>query len=328
MSDTISICPPLLVRFSNKSTAAYSYRWDFGSGGSPVIVTNPVSTFSNPGVFTVTMVATDIYGCTDTATGQVRVLGYSGAFSYTPLNGCVPMQVNFTTPLNNIPQITWDFGDGVTSTGASTTATHTYLSARAYLPKVIFSDGATCASSSFGLDTIYADKIDADFNWSVPCVGTAFTLRDSSTAVYTAPGAWFWLFGGTTDTATGSPTSYTFPTPGNHSVTMIVGNATGCRDTLTQNVFVNDLPVINVTKDTGVCPGDRVDLQAGGAIRYTWSPAPDSMRNCPVCDIASCILMRQPPAFLPSIPLPEQTPMAASIEIVRRFSSSSKQRPP
>jgi PKD repeat protein len=84
-----------------------------------------VSTYNNPGIFNISLVAKDQYGCTDTATAQVRVLGYNGAFSYTPLAGCAPMQVSFTTPLTGIPQITWDFGDGSTAVTSGTTTTHT-----------------------------------------------------------------------------------------------------------------------------------------------------------------------------------------------------------
>jgi gliding motility-associated-like protein len=284
-SDTLAICPPLLVRFSNQSTFANTYTWDFGAGGGPVVVTNPVSTFSNPGIFNVILVAMDANGCTDTARSKVRVLGYNGAFSYTPITGCSPLNVTFTTPLNGIAQITWDFGDGSTTTTSSTSATHTYTNVGPYLPKVIFSDGASCVSSSLGLDTIHVDKIEANFGWTVPCVGTAFTLRDSSTSKYAAPNQWFWLFGAS-DTAIGTPASHTYVTPGNHTVILVAGNANGCKDTASKTVFVNDLPKIDVTDDTAICPGDPVKLLAAGGLNYSWNPAPDSMKNCPVCDIA------------------------------------------
>jgi gliding motility-associated-like protein len=129
------------------------------------------------------------------------------------------------------------------------------------------------------------DEVVANFGWSVPCVGTPFTLIDSSTALYTAPSASSWYFGGG-DTAAGSPASYSFATSGIHPVTLVAGNATGCRDTITKDVFINPLPIIMASDDTGVCPNVKIRLLVVGGSSYTWSPAPDSMNNCPVCDIA------------------------------------------
>ena len=283
MSDSLGFCPSLPVIFTNHSSLPSTYLWDFGTG-SPVIVTDPTFTFNGPGVYPVSLVATDVNGCTDTARDTVRILGYNGAFTYTPLTGCAPMTVTFSTLLTGIPQIRWDFADGNIVSG-STSITHTYLTPGPYLPKVIFSDGAACSSTSLGLDTIRVDKLNADFSWSIPCMGVPFSLTDKSTAMYTPPNAQAWYFGGG-DTAAGSPVSYNFLTPGNHPVTLVAGSATGCRDTITKDVFINPLPVINVTNDTGVCPNDKVRLFVTGGLNYTWSPAPDSMQDCPVCDIA------------------------------------------
>jgi gliding motility-associated-like protein len=283
MSDSVAICPPLQVTFTNKSLDAVSYLWNFGTGGPPIVVPNPVTTFSTAGVYQVYLVATNINGCTDTARAQVRVLGYNGAFDYSPITGCAPLTVNFHTPLTGIPKISWVFGDGAIVTGSATSISHTYLTPGPYLPQVIFSDGAMCSSVSDGIDTIRVDKMDADFTWTVPCVGVAFTLNQQSTAMYQQPNSWYWVFG-SGDTAVGSPVTHTFNTPGNHSVTLVAGSSSGCRDTITKDVFINDLPNIQTSKDTGVCPGDPVRLYVSGGTKYTWSPIPDSTHNPPAND--------------------------------------------
>src|SRR6187455_1255019 len=43
MDDTINVCPPLIVNFTNKSTGAVRYSWSFGTGATSTL-TNP----SNP----------------------------------------------------------------------------------------------------------------------------------------------------------------------------------------------------------------------------------------------------------------------------------------
>src|SRR5262249_18671920 len=52
---------PLTVAFTNLSTGAASYAWDFGDGHFSLI-TNPLNTFSNAGSYTVSLVATGLGG--------------------------------------------------------------------------------------------------------------------------------------------------------------------------------------------------------------------------------------------------------------------------
>jgi gliding motility-associated-like protein len=293
MSDSLAICPPLLVTFNNSSAGAATYRWDFGTGSSPVVVTNPVNSFNNPGLYSVVLVASNANGCTDTVRDTIRVLGYNGAFTYSPLAGCVPMPVQFSTALTGIPQITWDFGDGSTLTSSSTTASHTYSATGKYFPRIVFSDGAACSSSSTGLDTISVDQVEADFNWSVPCMGVPFTLTQQSTALYNEPVSWSWYFSGGSDTAAGSTASYSFATGGNHAVTLVAANATGCTDTLTRDVFINYLPPVQAPADTNICPGDTAMLFARGARSYVWSPA--SQLSCVACDTTLARLIADTP---------------------------------
>jgi PKD repeat protein len=64
-------------------------------------------------------------------------------------------QCNFTATLSNVPFITWDFSDGITSSVTfSDTITHIYTTPGAYVPKLILSDNTGCQTSSTGLDTI------------------------------------------------------------------------------------------------------------------------------------------------------------------------------
>jgi len=286
-SDTLGICPPLAVTFTNQSIGNFTYAWNFGNGGGGSVVPNPTTTYQNSGIYQVSLVVTNSNGCTDTSRSQVRVLGYNGAFSYTPLNGCLPMAVHFTPSVAGIPKIRWDFQDGSTDSTLGTGITHTYLKPGAFLPRVIFSDSKTCPSTlSIGSDTLYVDKVTSDFNWTVPCMGVAFTLNQQSSALFHSPVAWFWNFQGT-DTSSGAHLAYSFPSSGNHQVTLISQNAIGCRDTITKQIFINPLPRIVTSADTAVCPRDTAHLYASGGRAYSWSPK--GMINCisALCDTVS-----------------------------------------
>src|SRR5690606_569444 len=100
MSDTLAICPPLNVLFTNPSTGAVSYAWDFGNSSTSPLQ-NPSAIYTNPGIYNISLVVTSAQGCKDTAYGTANVLGYAGGLSYTPLDGCAPLTVSFTANLTN-----------------------------------------------------------------------------------------------------------------------------------------------------------------------------------------------------------------------------------
>jgi gliding motility-associated-like protein len=72
MSDTIDY-EPATIAFTNTSSNATSSNWDFGNG----IFSNDydaTNLYSNDGIYTITLITFNSYGCTDTATGQVTIL--------------------------------------------------------------------------------------------------------------------------------------------------------------------------------------------------------------------------------------------------------------
>lgn len=68
--------PPVNVVFTNTTTNGVSYVWDFGNGSTSTLQ-DPTNTYSTGGAYVITMVATDINGCTDTALYTVTFDGES-----------------------------------------------------------------------------------------------------------------------------------------------------------------------------------------------------------------------------------------------------------
>ena len=62
-----------MVNFQNNSTGADNFDWDFGNGEKSTVA-NPISTFTDLGVFEVTMVASTSAGCTDTIKRTINVV--------------------------------------------------------------------------------------------------------------------------------------------------------------------------------------------------------------------------------------------------------------
>lgn len=60
------------IQFQNLSVDAISYQWEFGDGGQSTIV-HPSNIYTDPGFYTITLIATDEKGCTDTISRPLEV---------------------------------------------------------------------------------------------------------------------------------------------------------------------------------------------------------------------------------------------------------------
>jgi gliding motility-associated-like protein len=68
--------PPVEVTFTNTTLNGTSYVWDFGNGATSTLQ-DPTNTYGTGGSYVITMVATDINGCTDTALYTITFDGES-----------------------------------------------------------------------------------------------------------------------------------------------------------------------------------------------------------------------------------------------------------
>lgn len=272
ISDSIAVCPPLQAQFTNTSTGIISVLWDLGNG----TVTNKrtvTDLYTAQGNYPIRLIVTDTLGCKDTAYQSVKILGYAGAFTYTPLVGCKPMTVQFSsTTTASVPTVVWDFGDGNTTANAVSSLSHTYSAAGKYLPKVIFGDGSGCQSFSDGLDTITVDEVVADFEVEAPCENTIVKFDDDSKSPYSDVTAWSWKFHNGQGSAKSSTTNF-YGAKGSYPVTLYVTNKNGCKDSITKNITIHGNPTVTAGDDTVICVKDSVMLQPTGAVSYAWSPA-------------------------------------------------------
>ena len=121
-----SICStPATVIFVNTSLAnsPLKYQWFFGDNTSSTNI-NPVHTYNTSGNFTVTLVAQNQEGCTNTYKQIITIGGAKANFNYT--GGCINAPVIFTDASSTVPiSETWNFGDGATGTGDSVAHTYT-----------------------------------------------------------------------------------------------------------------------------------------------------------------------------------------------------------
>ena len=274
MDDSFSICPPLAVHFFNTTTGATSYSWTFGDGATST-ASGPSDLYTAIGLDTVTLVATNAYGCKDTAYGHVNLYGYSGGFTYAPLSGCTPLVVTFHANVTNVPNIIWDYGDASTSTSSSIdSSVHTYTTPGAYVPKLILSDNTGCQASSLGTDTIKVDGVKTGFttNPNPVCINSTVTFTDTSSSYFSTMTSHSWIMSDGTVTTATNPTFF-YNTAGTFPVTLTATDGWGCVGSVVEQVVVHGPPTIVASPDTTVCLTDAATLSATGGVSYTWAPA-------------------------------------------------------
>lgn len=241
-------CSPMDVSFTNTSTGAITYTWDFGDGAATTI-TSPVHTFLNTGsvdtVYSVTLIASTAFGCADTATMDITVAPMVVAqFTHDATPGCAPMAVNFTNASSGAGSYAWDFGDGGTSTASdpSHTFTNTTLFLVTYDVTLIALSPAGCSDTTVQQITVYPE---ANFTFVVApdsgCSPFALTFPSVLGAV-----SFDWDFGDG-GTGTGPTPTHTYVNTGltdlTWPVTLIAANAFGCVDTMYSQVTVHPSPI-------------------------------------------------------------------------------------
>jgi len=118
---------PLTVFFTNLTSGATNFTWDFG-GGQSSTNKDPSNTYTNAGSFTVTLTATGPGGTKSAVYSQyilVTNVPPAADFVAAPTKGFVPLTVYFTNLSSGATGYTWQFGDGNTSTNDYPANTYT-----------------------------------------------------------------------------------------------------------------------------------------------------------------------------------------------------------
>ncbi len=141
---------PLDVTFTDASTGATSYSWNFGDGGTSTSA-NPTYTYTAAGTFTVTQTVTNSCGNDELIRTDYITVTESPCyapvadFSGSPTSGDYNLLVSFTDLSTNTPTSwNWTFGDGGTSTAQN--PSYTYTAAGTYAVSLTATN--SCGSDS------------------------------------------------------------------------------------------------------------------------------------------------------------------------------------
>lgn len=246
-----TVCSPNATVFTDNSLpgsgSITSWNWDFGDGNTST-QQNPSHTYSNAGNYNVSLTVTNSNGCTEDTTIAVTVYEKPDA-SFTFVNQCdgsaLPFNSTSTINSGNITSYNWDFGNGNTATGVSTS--HLYSTPGTYNVTHIVSSNNGCADTITQAITVYNNPT-ASFTHQNVCLGSAINFTNTSTV--NAPdviSSYLWAFGDGSPTSNATNPSHTYTNPGNYNVTLIATTANNCSNVGNITVSVYDPPTVNFT---------------------------------------------------------------------------------
>lgn len=262
-------CIPLTVNFTQFSTGANVSSWDFGDGNTSVAY-SPTHTFTQAGTYEVQLFVND--GCSfDTATVQIQVApSPSVDFVFAPDSVCINETFVFTNLSQNLAGVSWDFGDGNSST--LTNPSHAYPQSGTYAVTM------TGTSTTNGCTATITKPVLVSVNPEPDFVATPISGCIPLTVSFNQTGAnvtyQSWDFGDGNSSIANDP-SHTYTQAGTFAVELLVENANGCRDSLTQIITAHPLPDALFTyNSTDPCFAPvtlNTNNQSTGATNYQWN---------------------------------------------------------
>lgn len=224
-ADSVS-CVGKQVSFTNQSTGYdLKYQWVFGDG-TISSVKDPLHQYASAGSYNINLIATDKYGCTDSASksNYITISLPKAKFSVSDSFGtCPPLMVHFSNQATGYVSIQWDFGDGNTSTLEN--PSHYYTTAGVFYAKQIITANGGCTDTV--VQKIVVKGPAGHFSYS-PVTGCQPLLVNFEATTQNTT-SFVWDFSdGTTLSANGSSVSHTYTTPGEYLPKIILVDGSGC----------------------------------------------------------------------------------------------------
>ena len=245
-----SVDPNGVYTFATTSNCnAVSYQW-YMPDGTEQPYPSVSYQFLQDGAYGICVVTTDANGCAATACDTVYVNGNSGngdscvasfVYSVSPSDsGLVAFSADMS---NNSNQCVWDFGDGNTGSGYSTS--HSYSTNQSFYWACLTVYGPNGCQESY-CDSVFVEQTaacDAYFYYGSTPNGAV--IAGENTPFYYAgqnqtPSTFTWTMQGggfiTTVSDSMNPT-LVFPNAGTYTVCLAVDNGQGCTDSYCANVY-------------------------------------------------------------------------------------------
>lgn len=235
------------------ANGATTYTWSPATGLS---TTSGATTTASPAATTTYTVTGTTNGCTDTdivivGVGVMTVTASSdtsicsGGTAQLSASGGTTFSWSPATGLSN---------PNIQNPTASPAATTTY---------VVTGTSGSCTDTDTVIVTVGSITVTASMDVTV-CAGTSTLLSATGATTYS------WTPAASLSNAT---ISNPLATPSATTTYTVTGTSGGCTDTDDVVVTVNPIPTVTATPVSSICAGSSANLNASGAMTYSWSPS-------------------------------------------------------
>jgi PKD repeat protein len=264
---------------SSCNTGSCIYTWYTGDGDTLVSfsVSKP---YASTGVYSVKLKLSTVNGCPDSAQTTVAVHPLASAqFNNSATDAClnetVYMTNSSTVASGSIAGYQWDYGDG--SSAATINGSRSYSTAAIYLITLTVSTDSGCISQAYSGVTVHPQPSAIHY---VPaaCAGESSLFSSFSNGNGLSH---LWNFGNSimSGPSNNYSISYTYPSAGNYSTSLIVTDQWNCSDTSIYLTQVLPSPVNVLSGSISTC-GEFYMLNAGNPTgSYYWQPGNQSTQT-------------------------------------------------
>lgn len=259
--------------FTSTSANTSAWLWSFGDGAISS-QQNPNHTYGDSGSYSVTLVNTNSYGCTDTLVqpGYIHVL-------YNPIpnitvydsSGCIPFAAYFACSTSASSYL-WNFGDSVSS--GTQNPSHTYLDAGNYVITLTANYSNGCNNAvSFSPLAVYP-SVFGEYSVTNYYGCSPLTVDFHNNSLGTG-NSYLWDFGDGTTSIEINP-SHVYTVADNYISHLSVTSINGCTTTINRGPYIT-VRGADATFDADLfsgCPPLTVNfssLTTAPGVQYNWN---------------------------------------------------------
>jgi gliding motility-associated-like protein len=230
-------CAPFTATLSDTSSNWRTVRWDLN--GVEIQGSTVSLTVDNPGAYDVRAYTLDQQGCRDTFLfpAAVKAVKPEANFSFNPLGGCAPINVNFTdvstSQFSTVSNWQWDFG----GLGSSTQRNPAFsFSLTDTVPiTLIVRDNLGCRDTVTNDLPVSFPKVLVAAPFNSICTGTPFQFVNNSLGVALR---YQWDFGDGSPFSNERAPAHIYQTQGLYDVKLLITDDNDCQDSVLLPAFV------------------------------------------------------------------------------------------
>lgn len=270
--------PEVFFNISNPpNNPSWTYSWNFGAGATPAtfIGPNPPSVvYSTAGNKNITLTISNLgIGCSDVQTRQINVVAQSLSSFTSNAPQCVSAPVNFTYTGSASISHLWDFGIGAIPQISNVQNPQGIVYSSSGTKTITLkTNNGVCQQTTTQTITILSTPVAGIASTAPKCTGSNVDFINTGTS---AGVSWLWNFGTGAAPATSSaqnPLGVVYSTPGSKVVTLSTTNlTTGCSNTATQTININQTPAPDFTNTSPQCVGATVNYNYIGNNAPGWT---------------------------------------------------------